>query len=212
LDTFCGEGPFITQQPYNEWATPCPQASKFVNCVLFVIMSITVYGLQDIKKELQHLSSLQIADLCLRLGRYKKENKELLAYLLFEADNEQAFIEKIKGEVGFMFSQLPSQSYAAAKYIRKILRLIGKYNKFIGSKLAEIDLLLNFCYNHLQYTERKTSYKPMRLILTRQVQKIQVLISKLDEDLQLDYQEDYNNLLNEAEQKFPWFYKGDYAL
>ena len=50
-------------------------------------MSITTYGLQDIKKELQHLSSLQIADLCLRLSRYKKENKELLAYLLFEADN-----------------------------------------------------------------------------------------------------------------------------
>src|ERR1700733_13095324 len=150
-------------------------------------MSITTYGLQDIKKELQHLSSLQIADLCLRLSRYKKENKELLTYLLFEADNEQGFIEKIKAEVGFMFSQLPSQSYAAAKYIRKILRLIAKYNKFIGSKPAEIDLFLNFCYNYLQYTDRRSSYKPMRLILTRQVQKVQALVAKLDEDLQMDY-------------------------
>jgi hypothetical protein len=173
-------------------------------------MSITTYGLQDIKKELQHLSPLQIADLCLRLGRYKKENKELLAYLLFEADNESAFIENIKAEVGFMFSQLPSQSYAAAKYIRKILRLISKYNKFIGSKQAEIDLLLNFCYNYLQYTERRTSYKPLRLILTRQVQKIQTLIGKLDEDLQLDYNGDYNNMLAGAANKFPWFYKEDY--
>lgn len=169
-------------------------------------MSITTYGLADIKKELQHLSSLQVADLCLRLGRYKKENKELLAYLLFEANNEEAFIEKVKAEVGFMFSQLPSQSYAAAKYIRKILRLIGKYNKFIGSKQAEIDLFLNFCYNYIQYTERRTSYKPLRLILTRQVQKIQVLIAKLDEDLQLDYTEDYNKMLTEAGNKFPWFY------
>jgi len=161
-------------------------------------MGITTYGLQDIKKELQHLSSLQIADLCLRLSRYKKENKELLAYLLFEADNEQAFIEKIKAEVGFMFSQLPSQSYAAAKYIRKILRLISKYNKFIGSKQAEIDLLLNFCYNYLQYTDRRSSYKPLRLILTRQIQKTQSLVSKLDEDLQLDFAQDYNALLAEA--------------
>ncbi|HAL83359.1 MAG TPA: hypothetical protein DCO83_14900 [Mucilaginibacter sp.] len=175
-------------------------------------MGITVYGLQDIKKELQHLSALQIADLCLRLARYKKENKELLAYLLFEANDEQAFIEKVKAEVGFMFSQLPSQSYAAAKYIRKILRLIGKYNKFIGSKQAEIDLFLNFCYNYLQYTDRKTSYKPMRLILTRQVQKIQTLVGKLHEDLQFDYNESYNELLNEAEKKFPWFYKNDYLL
>jgi len=175
-------------------------------------MGITTYGLQDIKKELQHLSSLQIADLCLRLSRYKKENKELLAYLLFEADNEQAFIEKIKAEVGFMFSQLPSQSYAAAKYIRKILRLISKYNKFIGSKQAEIDLLLNFCYNYLQYTDRRSSYKPLRLILTRQIQKTQSLVSKLDEDLQLDFAQDYNALLAEAEKKFPWFYKNDHLL
>src|SRR5665213_4370423 len=84
-------------------------------------MSITNYGVQDIKKEIQHLSNEQIAELCLRLVRYKKENKELAAYLLFDADNEQAFIEKVKGEVGFMFSALPSQSYLAAKYIRKIL-------------------------------------------------------------------------------------------
>src|ERR1700748_185084 len=111
-------------------------------------MSIPAYGLQDIKKEIHHLHSEQIAELCLRLARYKKENKELLAYLLFEANNEQAFIEKVKGEAGFMFSQLPSQSYAAAKSIRKILRLINKYVKFMGSKPAEIDLLFNFCYNY----------------------------------------------------------------
>ncbi|HEY8781382.1 MAG TPA: hypothetical protein VIM16_07210 [Mucilaginibacter sp.] len=168
-------------------------------------MSITTYGLQDIKKELQHMSSLQIADLCIRLARYKKENKELLAYLLFEADNEQAFIEKIKAEAGFMFSQLPSQNYMAAKYIRKILRLIGKYVKFIGSKEAEIELLLNFCYNYVQYTDRRISYKPLRLILIRQVQKIKILITKLHEDLQFDYIQDYNLMLIEAEKKFPWF-------
>ncbi len=175
-------------------------------------MSITTYGLQDIKKEIQHLPNEQVAELCLRLARYKKENKELLAYLLFDANDEHAFIEKVKGEVGFMFSQLPSQSYLAAKYVRKVLRLIGKYVKFIGSKEAEIDLLSNFCYNYLQYTERRTSYKPMRLILMRQLQKIQILIGKLHEDLQFDYSQDYNALLIEAENKFPWFYKNDYTL
>jgi hypothetical protein len=175
-------------------------------------MSISNFGLADIKKELQHLSSLQIADLCLRLARYKKENKELLAYLLFEANDEPGFIEKVKAEVGFSFSQLPSQSYNAAKSIRKILRLIGKYTKFIGSKEAEIDLLISFCYNYLQYTDRKISYKPLRLILLRQIQKVQAQVKKLDEDLQLDYAESYNGLLTEAEKKFPWFYKGDYLL
>ncbi len=175
-------------------------------------MSISAYGLQDIKKELQHLSSLQIADLCLRLARYKKENKELLAYLLFEADDEAGFIEKVRGEIGFMFSQLPSQSYNAAKSSRKILRLISKYTKFIGSKEAEIEMLLNFCQNYIQYTDRRVSYKPLRLIMTRQILKIQGLIGKLHEDLQYDFVESYNHLLEEAEKKFPWFYKAEFAL
>lgn len=175
-------------------------------------MSIPTYGLQDIKKEIQHLPNEQLAELCLRLVRYKKENKELLAYLLFEAANEQAFVEKVKGEAGFMFSQLPSHSYQAAKSVRKVLRLISKYTKFIASKPAEIDLLISFCYHYLQYINRNTSYKPMRLILVRQVQKINAQIKKLHEDLQFDYAQEYDNLITEAEKKFPWFYKNDYLL
>jgi hypothetical protein len=175
-------------------------------------MSITTYGLQDIKKEIQHLSDAQVAELCLRLARYKKENKELLAYLLFEANNEAAFIEKVKAEAGFMFSQLPSQSYMAAKYMRKILRLIGKYTKFIGSKEAEIEILISFCRNYLAYADRRTSYKPIRLILTRQLEKIRSLIGKLHEDLQFDYTQDYNLLHTDAEKQLPWLYKNDFNL
>ncbi|HTH82320.1 MAG TPA: hypothetical protein VL490_05275 [Mucilaginibacter sp.] len=175
-------------------------------------MSTTTYGLQDIKKELQHLSGLQIADLCLRLARHKKENKELLAYLLFEADNTPAFIEKVKAEAGFMFSQLPVRSYEAAKYLRKILRLLGKYIKFIALKEAEIELLINFCSNYVQYADRRTSYKPLRLILTRQVEKVRVAIGKLHEDLQYDFINEYNEMLNDADTKLAWFSKTDYLL
>lgn len=175
-------------------------------------MSTTSYGLQDIKKEIQHLSALQLSDLCLRLARHKKENKELMAYLLFEADNQAAFIEKVKAEVGFMFSQMPVQSYNAAKYMRKILRLIGKYTKFIAAKEAEIELLINFCVNYLQYADRKSSYKPLRLILTRQIEKIKTIISKLHEDVQADFVSEYEQLLDEAEKKHSWFSKKLYVL
>jgi hypothetical protein len=175
-------------------------------------MAIINYGLQDIKKELQHLGSEQIADLCLRLARYKKENKELLAYLLFEANNESAFIEQVKAESGFMFSQLPVHSYTAAKSMRKILRILGKYVKFTGSKQVEIELLINFCSNYINYTDRKVSYKPLRLLFTRQLIKIKASIEKLHEDLQMDYAHEYNLMLDEAEKKFPWLYKNDYLL
>ena len=168
-------------------------------------MSVPTYSLGDIKKEIQHLQASELAELCLRLVRYKKENKELLAYLLFEASNEAAFVEKVKTEVGFMFSQLPIQAYAASKTIRKILRLIGKYTKFMGSKTAEIELLLNFCDNYLEYADKKAaSYKPLRLILIRQLEKIKSLIGKLHEDLQFDFTEEFNLLQTAAGKKFPW--------
>jgi hypothetical protein len=168
-------------------------------------MSVPTYGLGEIKKEIQHLPQSELAELCLRLVRYKKENKELLAYLLFEASNEAAFVEKVKADVGFMFSQLPYQAYAATKSIRKILRLIGKYTKFMASKTAEIDLLVNFCYNYVQYADKKAaSYKPMRPILTRQLEKIKTAIDKLHEDLQYDFMEEFNQLQAAAKQKFPW--------
>ncbi len=175
-------------------------------------MSITTYGLQQIKKEVQHLPNEQLSELLFRLARYKKENKELLAYLLFEAYDEAAFIEKVKAEAGFMFSQLPALSYHAAKGMRKILKLLGKYTKFIGSGQAEIELLLNFCHNYLEYADRRTAYKPIRLILLRQVEKIRNLIGKLHEDLQFDYTETYNALLTDAEKKFGWIKKNDYLL
>ena len=175
-------------------------------------MSITAYGLQQIKKELQHLPAEQLADLCLRLSRYKKENKELLAYLLFEAHNEHEFIESVKAEAGFMFSQLPAQSYFTAKGLRKILKMLTKYTKFMASKTSEIELLLNFCQNYLQYVIRQSSHKPIRLILTRQMEKLRTLIGKLHEDLQFDYSQDYNKLLDDAADKLPWFNKKSYLL
>ena len=48
--------------------------------------------LNEIKQELTNLPSTRVLDLCLRLGRFKKENKELLTYLLFEAHNIPEFI------------------------------------------------------------------------------------------------------------------------
>ena len=171
-----------------------------------------LYGLADIKKELQFHDKGTLTELCLRLARYKKENKELLAYLLFEADNERSFIESVIAENGFMFSQLPSNNYQMAKSMRKILRLLNKYIKFMGSKEAEIEFSISFCRNYIQYADRRGSYKPMRLIFTRQLEKIKKAIEKLHEDLQFDYTQDYNAMLEDAQAELKWFYKDDYLL
>ena len=53
-------------------------------------------SLKDIKQELIHLSPNELQEICLRLSRFKKENKELLSYLLFHSSDEDAYIESIK--------------------------------------------------------------------------------------------------------------------
>jgi len=175
-------------------------------------MSIKQYGLQEIKKELQHLDDKQAALLLLRMARYKKENKELLAYLLFDADDELAFAENFKHDIGFMMSQAPSRSYDTAKLLRKILKLTNKYIKFTGSKQVEVELLLTFCRNYLDYVDRRTSFKPLRLILIKQLEKAKKAIDKLHEDLQFDYMAEFDVLVEDAEKRLPWFYKNELAL
>ncbi len=43
---------------------------------------------KQIKDELKHHSQEELIDLCLHLSKFKKENKELLSYLLYDANNE----------------------------------------------------------------------------------------------------------------------------
>jgi hypothetical protein len=175
-------------------------------------MSVKQYGLQEIKKELQHLDDKQAALLLLRMARYKKENKELLAYLLFDADDELAFAESFKQDIGLMMSQVPSRAYDAAKVLRKVLKLVNKYIKFTGSKQVEAELILTFCRNYLDYVDRRTSYKPLRLILLKQLEKVNKAIKKLHEDLQFDYTSEFDILVADAEKLLPWFYKNDLTL
>ena len=55
-----------------------------------------VEKLSDIKKELKSLNNEALVEICLRLAKYKKENKELLSYLLYSADNALNYAEEVK--------------------------------------------------------------------------------------------------------------------
>lgn len=56
-------------------------------------------SIKTIKDELKHKTSSELLELCLTLTRFKKENKELLTYLLFEAHDEDRYIETVKLEI-----------------------------------------------------------------------------------------------------------------
>ena len=89
-------------------------------------------SIRELKEELSRHTGAEVISLCLRLARFKKENKELLTYLLFEAGNEEDFVAGIKSETTEAFKAINSSNiYLAKKSIRKILRTINKYIRYI---------------------------------------------------------------------------------
>ena len=103
-------------------------------------------SLKELKTELYNLTPEQVLNLCMHLAKYKKENKELLTYLLFEAHDEQSYIKEIKEQIDALFNDVnKSHIYLAKKTLRKILRITNKYIKYSGSKQTEVELLIYFC-------------------------------------------------------------------
>ena len=80
-----------------------------------------------IKKDISIKNHDELVELCLRLAKFKKENKELLTYLLYEADDEAYFVENVKTEMANEFSQINIESYYyIKKSVRKILWIIDQ--------------------------------------------------------------------------------------
>jgi hypothetical protein len=152
-------------------------------------------GLNEIKKELEGLPPKQVLELCMRLAKHKKENKELLTYLLYEAGNESAYIKNIKEDADVLFTEVnTSNIFFAKKTLRKILRILNKYSKYSGSKQTETELLIYFC-RKLKESELVIEKSQVLInMYERQILKIKISISKMHEDLQYDYLKELEGL------------------
>lgn len=153
-------------------------------------------SIHEIKQELVTLQAGEITALCLRLARFKKENKELLTYLLFEAQDEPGYVKKVKKEIELLFSEINlTQLYFAKKTLRRILRVINKHSRYSGNKQTDIELRIFFC------RQLKASGIPfrqnavLRNIFDGQFKKIHAALAALHEDLQYDYRKDIAALL-----------------
>jgi len=145
-------------------------------------------SLNDIKKELSSQDQDVIQSLCMRLAKYKKENKELLTYLLFEAQDERSFVAGVKEEINDLFQDLPTNTYYLKKTLRKILRHANKQIKYSGIKETELELRLCFCVHVKEANIPLQSSAVLNNMYQQQVKKIMAALAKLPEDLQADYQ------------------------
>lgn len=152
-------------------------------------------SINELKQELLTLSPKKVLELCLRLARFKKENKELLSYLLFEAHNEQGYVESIKNEMDLQFAEITfSNWYLVKKALRKILKGISKYSKHTTSKESEVEMLIHFCLNVKKSGFRYRSYKALSSLYDLQLKKIAGLIEQVHEDLKFDYKRQLEQL------------------
>jgi hypothetical protein len=151
--------------------------------------------IQEIKTELKTLPAHQLAELCLRLAKFKKDNKELLTYLLFEAADETAFITTVKKEMDEGFTELPKPNlYLTKKTLRKILRTTAKQIRYMASPQAEVELFTYFC-RKVRETKIPLKDSPVLNNLYRQqLKKIRATIATLHEDLQYDFLRDLKGL------------------
>ncbi len=152
-------------------------------------------SIHELQKELNVLEPKQLKELCVRLAKYKKDNKELISYLLFEASDEKTYIKNIKEEIDILFIGINrNTAYLIKKSLRKVLRFINKFIKYSGSKQTEIELRIYFCLKIKTTQIPIENNSVLSNLYNRECEKIKTTFSKLHEDLQYDYKEELEKL------------------
>lgn len=152
--------------------------------------------LNEIKKELTEHSAEELLELCARLTRFKKENKELLTYLIFEAHDEAEYIRSIKDDIDQQFATINKKNtlYLLNKGLRKILRTASKYVRYTGSKSVEIQVLMYYCLVLKESGIPLHRTVAISNLFQTQLLKIQKLIPHFHEDLQYDFKKELEDL------------------
>ena len=142
---------------------------------------------KEIRDELKHLEREELLEIVQRLSRFKKENKELLTYLLFQTLDEEKFKADIKAEMDREFSEINRSSYYfMKKSMRKILRNAKKYSRYSGKKETETELLIYFLQKMNDFKPSVHRNKTLQNLFERQLALVNKNMEKLHEDLQYD--------------------------
>jgi hypothetical protein len=150
---------------------------------------MNVSTLQELKLELLELSQKEVTELCISLAKYKKDNKEYLSYLLFQSHNSKGFMEQVKAETDESFAELQEQKnlYYIKKGLRRILRILNKYCKYMGDKAGTAEVQLYFIRKIKEGGIPIHESARLENLFNAQVKKIRSLTASLHEDLQADY-------------------------
>jgi flagellar biosynthesis/type III secretory pathway protein FliH len=151
---------------------------------------VKIASLANLKKELKTLPPEEVIEKVLRVIKHKKENKELLNYLLFESGYEEGYREAAREEISEAFAAINTSGfYLAKKSVRRALRIANKYIKYSDDVETEIELLIHFCIELLHTDIELEKSRVLMNLYDRQHIRIEKALAKLHPDLQYDYTE-----------------------
>jgi hypothetical protein len=153
------------------------------------------HTLSQLQKELATLPPKEALEICIKLAKYKKENKEYLNFLLFGVHDKENYFEKIKESLEDSFSQVSrTTAWTTKKGLQKMARLIQKHVKQSGSLQTEIELRIWFCKRIRQARIDLDASQVTANLFYREIERIKVVYGKLHEDLRTDYNDDLERL------------------
>ena len=142
----------------------------------------------ELKKELKYRSQEQLIEYCLAMARFKLESKELLTYLVFESEDESAYIESVKVYIDNTFAEISTTNfYYIKKSVRKILRQTKRFIRYSKKKETEAELLIYFSkvLGEMKPSIRRNTV--LTNMYNKQLELAGKAIAKVHEDLQYDY-------------------------
>ncbi len=142
--------------------------------------------ISQLKKELAKLDHAELLDVCVRLAKFKVESKELLTYLLLNADDELGYAEDLCDELD---RQLKASGRIQKQTLRKVIRWMDKSLRFSGDKETELRVRIHFCR---RIKEKRVSFGGCRVsenMYATQLKKIDKALDKVHPDLQFDYKQ-----------------------
>ena len=153
-------------------------------------------SLAEIKKRLVRLEQGEMLEACLRLARFKRDNKELLTYLLFASEDEKAYLASLCTEIDEQFEAMnKSTLYYSKKGIRKTIRWMEKFIRYSGNNETELEVRIHFCKT-LQASKIpiKKSKVTWNMLLS-QLKKIEKVLAKFHPDIQYEYRAEIDKIV-----------------
>ncbi len=145
-------------------------------------------SVKEIKSALETIPPNQLMEVCLRLIKFKKENKELATYLLFDESDELGYVNNVKANLDSLFEEVNKTNlYFAKKTLRKIVRTTAKFIHYSGLPTTEVELLLHVAEKIADLHLPLHRNVALHNIFLGVIKKINKAVEGLHEDLQYDY-------------------------